>query len=158
MIDVDKLTKETISRGGILAVLYFDMSAKSKDGLQQLGAALVQKILETPGVVYAMGEIEEPIENEGLFSCPVEVKVLTKSLASLAKICGNHAPFSVELKRPDEIKLTVDQAHDLLMGISLNNYELKKLILEKVYKGEELLQFRKEVQNRMELSKKILEG
>ncbi|MDD5337756.1 MAG: hypothetical protein PHS02_04705, partial [Candidatus ainarchaeum sp.] len=95
MVDVSKLTRDTVARGGVLAVLYFDLSAPSKDGLQQLGTALVQKILDSPGVVYALGEIDEPIENEGLFSCPVEVKILTKSLASLARICGNHTPFSV---------------------------------------------------------------
>jgi len=156
-IDVDKLTNDTIKQGGILAVLFFDMGASAKEPLQQLGTGFVQKLLAEPGVVYAVGEIDEPVENAGVFSTTVEVKILVKELASLARICGNYSPFSVEMKRPDEIKLTIDQAHALLMDIATTNYELKKLIIEKVYTPEDLEKFRKAFQNRMALSKKLLE-
>lgn len=155
--DIDKLTNETIAKGGILAVLLFDLHTSRKDTLAQLGTALVQKILGEPGVVYAVGEIEEPLEKEGMFSSTVEVKVLAKDLSSLAHLCGNHSPFSVNIKRPDSLKLTVDQAHTLLMDISINNYELKKTMLQKVYKGEDLERLKRKVEARLELGKKALE-
>lgn len=156
-MDVEKLTKETLDKGGVLALLYFDLHADKKESLQQFGAALVQKILGQPGVVYAVGEIDEPMENRDLFSASVEVKILVKDLGTLAKICGNHSPFSVEILRPDRIALTIGQAHELLMGIAVNNYELKKTMLEKVYTQDDLEKFKKMVEGRLEVGKKMLE-
>lgn len=156
-MDIEKLTQKTVEEGGILAILYFDLHANTKEALQQLGAGLVQKLLQEQGVVFALGEIDEPIENQGLFSTSVEVKILVKNLVLFAHICGDYSPFSIEILRPDEIKLSIDKAHDLLMNISINNYGLKKTMLEKVYRGEDLEKFKKVVLNRMELGKKILE-
>ncbi len=154
----ERLEKETVDKGGALALLYFDLHAANKDTLQQLGAALVQKLLQEKGVVYAIGEIDEPLENEGLFSSPVEVRVLAKNFSSLARICGNYSPFSLELLKPEEIRLPVDKAHELLMDIAINNYELKKLIIEKVYSKEDMEKFRKNLEGRLAMGKKLLEN
>lgn len=157
-IDVDKLTRDTISKGGLLVMLYFDLHAGEKNLLGQLGTALLQKILQEPGVVYAIAEIDEPIELDGMFSSSVEIKVLSKDLAAIARICGNYSPFAVDIKQPDSITLTIDAAHDLLMNISTNNYELKRLIIEKVYSPQDLENFKKTIKSRVELGKKILEN
>ncbi len=156
-MDIDKLTKETIESGGVLAFVYFDLHVDKKDALQQLGVAHVQKMLNEEGVVYAMGEIDEPIENNNLFSSSVEIKILVKSFQNLAKICGNYSPFSVEILRPNEIKIPIDKAHAILMDISINNYELKKLILEKIYTNEDLEKFKKTINARLQVGKKLLE-
>lgn len=153
--DVEKLNAEIVKRGGLLANLYFDLHATKKETLTELGTTLVQKILDHIGVVYARGEIDEPVEAEGLFSTTVDVKVLVKELPVLARVCGDHSPYSVEILKPDELRLSVDQMQDILMNISTNNYELKKLILEKVYKPEDLETFRKSVSARVKLGKKF---
>jgi hypothetical protein len=155
--DIDKITKDAIAGGGVLALLYFDLHAGKKEVLQQLGTALVQKILSEPGVVYALGEVDEPIQNNDLMSTSVEVKILVKGLDSLARICGNFSPFSVEILRPEEIRLTPDKAHDILMNISVNNYELKKFILEKVSNKADLEAHKKALSGRLEVSRKLLE-
>lgn len=117
----------------------------------------MQKLISEEGVVYAMGEIDEPMENKDVFSSSVEVKILTKGMPSLAKLCGMYSPFSIEVLRPDEVRMTVDQAHALLMDIAVNNYELKKLIIEKVYKPEDLAVFKRAMEGRLEVGKRLLE-
>ncbi|VVB98541.1 Uncharacterised protein [uncultured archaeon] len=156
-MDIDKLTKDTISGGGVLAFLYFDLHAGNKEVLQQLGATMVQRVLAEPGVVYAVGEIDEPMPNNDLLSTSVEVKVLVKGFDVLVRICGNYSPFSVEVLRPDEVKLSPDKVHDILMNVSVNNYDLKKFIIEKVSNKQDLERHKKALEGRLEVSRKLLE-
>lgn len=153
----EKLDKEFTGRGGVLSILYFDLHAASGEVIKQLGTALVQKLIQEEGVVYAIGEIDEPIRNDNLLSSAVEVRLLVRNFSPLARICGNYSPFSVEVLKPDEIKLSIGRAHELLSQISVNNYELKKLILEKVYTKDDLEKFRKSVGARLNMAKKALE-
>ncbi|MBU0586737.1 hypothetical protein KJ780_04440 [Candidatus Micrarchaeota archaeon] len=155
--DVKKLTKETVAKGGVLAMLYFDINSNNKEALQQLGAAFVQKLLKFEGVVYAVGEIEEPVGDEILFTTAVDVKVLTKNFASLARICSEHPPFSVEILEPAELMMDTYQAQNILMTVASNTYELKKFILEKVYRPEDMEKLKKAVSARTELGKKLME-
>ncbi len=80
-----------------------------------------------------------------------------KNFSSLARICGNSSPVSLEILKPQDIRLPLNQAHEILMNISMNNYELKKLILEKVYTGADLEKFRKIMAGRLEIGKKMME-
>ena len=70
---VDEVTNETIKNGGVLAYLYFDLHATKSDVLQQLGVAVVHKMLNERGVVFALGEIEKPMETDGVFSTSVQI-------------------------------------------------------------------------------------
>ena len=155
--DLGKLSKDVVAKGGVLANFYFDLHAKNKDSLQQLGAALVQKILQEQDVVYAVGEIDEPMENGDMFSTTVDVTVLVKKLFPLSRICGNYSPFSIEIVEPKEIRIPISEAHELLMNVATTNYELKKFIMEKVYKEKELAELNKVVLGRMELGRKLME-
>lgn len=156
MGDIDKLTRETLARGGVLATLYFDLHGSSKEMLQQLGAGFVERILREPGVVYALGDILDPIEENNLFSTPVEVKILTRDLTSLATLCSNYSPFSIEILRPDEFHLTLDKMHELLMHIASVSFDYKKYILEKVARPEEVDRYKRSLQNKIELGKRLL--
>lgn len=156
MADIDKLTRDTIAQGGVLSWLYFDLHGSSKDMLNEMGAGFINKILKSPGVVYALGEIQEPIEKEGLFSTTVQIKVLTKEFAHLTLLCANYSPFSVEILKPDKIDLGIDKAHELLMQIATTTYEYKKYILQKVAKPEDLEKYKKSLENKVELGKRIL--
>ena len=106
MNEVEKLTKETIRNGGVLAMLYFDIHTRSKEKAQELGAAFVQQLIHEKDVAYAVGEIDEPIVNGEQHSTTVQVRILTKSFVSLATICAVHSPFSLEIIQPDEVKLS----------------------------------------------------
>ncbi len=157
MTDIEKLTKDTINKGGVLAMLYFDLHNKDKDDLQALATSFVDNILKQEGVVTAYGEIEEPLEQEGIFSTSIEVKLLAKDFLSLLNVCSVFNPLTVEILRPNDIKLTLDKAHELLMSVSANWFNIKRYITEKVSSKEDVAHFKKYLENRLEVGKRMLE-
>lgn len=158
-MDVKKVTEKTIKEGGVLAMLYFDLHAPSKEIAQQLGAGFVKQLIKTPGVVYALGEIDEPIEGEegGKYSTSISVKILTKSFLYLSSICLTHSPFNIEILKPNEIVLPLNEAHELLGTLSATTAEYKKYIITKIAKPGELAEIQRELKMRAEMGKKILE-
>lgn len=158
MADVEKVTKETIEKGGILALLYFDIHGKDKEKLVDIGAGFIQQILKEAGVIYALGEVDNPFEQNDLFSTSVNLKVLFKDFISLSSLCSKYSPFSVEIIRPDKISLAIDQAHDLLMDIAATNFEYKKYIIEKLADDSELKSYKDSFENKLLMGKKMRES
>ncbi|NYZ73880.1 hypothetical protein H0O00_01940 [Candidatus Micrarchaeota archaeon] len=159
MNDVEKLTKATIANGGVLAMLYFDIHAKSKETVQELGTGFINSIIQKPGVVFALGEIDEPVGGEDgkNWSSSISIKVLTKDFANLAAICMAHSPYTVEILRPDEIKMQLAEAHTLLGTMSAITAEYKKYILTKLSRPDELARLQENLKTRAAMGKKILE-
>ncbi len=157
MSEVDKVNERTIKDGGVLALLYFDVHGKSVDSVQQIGVGFIQKLTGETGVVYARGEIDEPIEEEKRFSTSIEVKILAKSFSSLCAICATYSPFYIEILEPTSLNLSLDKAHDVLMLFSTVTHQYKKFILERTSTREELELYKKDLQNKEELGKKLLE-
>jgi hypothetical protein len=139
-------------------MLYFDIHAKTKELVQELGTGFVNTLIQKPGVVFALGEIDEPTGGgEGKnWSSSIEVKILTKNFSVLTAICIAHSPYSVEILRPDEIKLPLSEVHELLGTISATTAEYKRYILTKISKPEELLGMQEDLRKRAEMGKKIL--
>jgi len=133
-------------------------SAKTKELVQQLGTGFVNNIIQKPGVVFALGEIDEPVGGEEgkNWSSSIAVKVLTRDFASLVSICLAHSPFSVEILRPDEITLPLNKAHELLGTVSAATAEYKKYIVTKLAKPDELAQIEEDLKKRVEMGKKML--
>jgi hypothetical protein len=158
MNDVEKLTKDTVNDGGVLAMLYFDIHAKSKELVQELGTGFINSLIQKEGVVFALGEIDEPIDNgEGKnWSSSISVKMLTKDFMTLGAICMAHSPFTVEILRPDSITLPLNKAHELLGIMSAATAEYKRYILTKLAKPEEKAQIERNLKMRAEMGKKIL--
>ena len=158
MKEVEKVTKDTVANGGVLAMLYFDIHAKTKEIVQELGTGFINSVIQKPGVVFALGEIDEPIGGEEgkNWSASIQLKVLTRDFSSLAAICMANSPYSVEILRPDEIRLTLDQAHNLLGTMSATTAEYKRYILTKLSKPDELARLQENLRVRAEMGKKIL--
>jgi hypothetical protein len=158
MNEVEKLTKDTIANGGILAMLYFDIHAATKELVQELGTGFVNSLIQKPGVVFALGEIDEPMGGEEgkNWSSSVEVKILTRDFASLAAICIANSPFSVEILRPDEIRLSPAEAHTLLGTISATTAEYKKYIITQVSKPHEIASLQESLRRRAEMGRKLM--
>jgi hypothetical protein len=158
-MDVKKVTEKTIKEGGVQAMLYFDLHAVSKEAAQQLGTGFLNHLIKTPGVIYALGEIDEPVaggEGEN-YSTSIAVKVLTKDFLTLASICMTHSPFNVEITKPDEISLPLNEAHELLATMAATTAEYKKFIIQKIAKPEEIEEMQRQLKIRAELGRKILE-
>ena len=160
MSDIEKKTKDTINNGGVLAMLYFDIHAKTKEDLQQLGTGFINQVIEKQGVVYALGEIDEPVGGEEgkNWSSSISLKVLTKDFKTLAGLCMAHSPFTVEILRPDEINLPLNQAHEILSIMSATTAEYKRYILTKIARPEELARINENMKRRAEMGEKILKG
>ena len=158
MNEVDKLTEKTVEEGGVLALLYFDIHGLDKDTLVQLGTGMVQKVLKEPGVVFARGEIDEPMEAEGMFSTSLELRVLVQDVLSLAQLCANFSPFSLEILEPQQFKTPVSHMQDLFMFVSSNAHDYKKYILmKKLSTPEEQQEYAKNLKRRVDLGKNLLE-
>lgn len=158
MADVEKITKETILNGGVLAMLYFDLHAKNKEKVQELGTGFINSLINKDGVIYALGEIDDPISggSEKNWSTSVSVKILTKNFATLTAICMANSPFSVEILRPDEIKLQLSEAHELLGTVAATTAEYKRYILTKLAKPHELAQLNDNLKKRAAMGKEML--
>jgi hypothetical protein len=157
-MDVEKVTKEAIANGGVLAMLYFDVHAATKELVQELGTGFVNSLIGKEGVVYALGEIEEPVggKKEKNWSSSVSVKILTSNFTTLAAICLTNSPFSVEILRPDEIKLQLSEAHSLLGTMSATTAEYKRYILTKVADPEDIIQMQQNLKKRADMGREIL--
>ncbi len=157
MSGVDKVTKDTVNQGGILAFLYFDIHGNSEEGIKNLGVGFIQRVIKEPGVVYARGEIAEPLKEEDIYSTSVEVKVLIKSFLELMALCAKYSPFSIEILQPNELKFSVDKLHDLLMFMANTTHGYKKHIFTKTSTPEDLKNYQKHIQNKMKLGKLLME-
>ncbi len=157
-MDVEEKINKTVEEGGILALLYFDVHAKDKEKLVNLAKGFVKEIIHKPGVVMALGEIEEPLppEEEGKnWSTYVTVKVLTRDFKSLFALCMAHSPFNVEILKPQHLKLDLPQLHDILATASAITAEYKKYIVTKLASPQELAQIEQSLKRRAEMGKKV---
>ena len=158
MNDAEKLTKDAVGNGGVLALLYFDIHAATKEAVQELGTGFINSIIQRPGVVFAYGEIEEPFNagDKKNWTSSIELKVLTKSFFVLANICMDHCPYNVEITQPNEIKLPLAQAHELLWTMSTITAEYKRYILTKLAKPEELASIQETMMYRAQKGREIM--
>ncbi len=158
MNETEKLVRDTVANGGVLAMLYFDIHASSKELVQELGTGFANSLIGKPGVVFSYSEIDEPVGGgEGKnWSSSISVKILTKDFATLAAICIAHSPFSVEILRPDEIRLSLSEAHTLLGTISATTAEYKKYILTQLSKPHEIAALQENLKRRAEMGRKLL--
>jgi hypothetical protein len=155
---LEELTNETVKEGGVFAVLYFDMHAQDKEQLKQIAVDFASRITREHGVLYAQAEIEEPIEYEGAFSTNAEVHVLTQTFSALLNLAVRYGPLGVEIFRPENfIKLTLGEAHDILLTASQNSLEFTKFSLNRIATEEQKADFQKDLARRSEMGKRLLE-
>ena len=152
-----QLLDQAVAKGGIVAVMYFDLSNKEKETVQQMLAELVGKISKEPGITSCVGEIDEPIEMENIWVSSSEVTVLAKNFSYLAAAVIRYGPIGVEVLKPNEIKLSLGEAQSLLLNISQVGQEFTNYIIQKMMSEEEKATLAKKLAARAEMGKKLLE-
>ncbi|MGV8176487.1 MAG: hypothetical protein ACP5NX_01675 [Candidatus Bilamarchaeaceae archaeon] len=155
--NVEKVTKDAVKQGGVLAMLYFDLHGTDAKALTQLSVGFIQQLLKEKGVIYAVGEIDKPVEGREIASTYLQAKVLAKSFPALVNLCAMYSPFSMEILEPSELKLDVDKMQEILVTISQSTQEYKKYILEKTLSKEDLERYKVFLQRRIDLGKKLME-
>ncbi len=156
---LEDLTNETVREGGVFAVLYFDMHSPEAEKLKQIATEFVGRITNEPGVLYAQGEVQEPVKSEdGIYSTNAEVHVLAQSLTSLLGISMRYGPIGVEILRPNNhLKLSLGEAHDILLLAAQSSFEFSRFIMNKVATPEDKDRFNKDAERRAEMGKRLLE-
>ena len=157
--DVERITEETVSKGGILVRFYFDMQDKDKDKLQPLMTNLVnEQLMKERGVVYVYGSIEEPLEKNGIYSTSAVITVLFSAFAPLVSISFKYAPAGLEILKPEkEIKFKPNELQSILMDLSQISMDYSKFIFEKLLKPEDMEKIKEQMQSRAELGKKFID-
>ena len=154
---VEEVNDGIVSKGGLLVNMYFDMHGNSGEVIQHSLVDMIGKITHEPGVVYATGAVDKPIECESLYSSCAEVKLLARDLNSLINVCFRYGPVGIEVLKPEEMKLSLPQLHELLLNVSQTSQEFTKYIYEKLMDPEERVEYHKKLINKAELAKKLVE-
>ncbi|MGB9703116.1 MAG: hypothetical protein ACP5HJ_00245 [Candidatus Micrarchaeia archaeon] len=158
MDEAEKIKKETLEKGGVLAKFYFDVHSNQKEILKNLMLDLISNnILKEEGVVYAYGTIEEPIENNGLFSTSAEVTILAKGFLPLLNLAIKYSPFAVEVLEPYQKNFGAQELQEILLRVSEISSQFAEFVLQKVLSQEEKNELNKKILNRAELIKKFFQ-
>ena len=152
-----QIIDEAIAKGAVLVVFYFDVSCNQKDAAQPILTELISRILREQGIISAVGEIDEPIEMDGMWSTSAEVTILAKNISSLAVTALKFGPIGVEVIRPDPLKLPAGEAQSLLLNVAQVSYEFSQFALEKLMDDKQRADFKKKIAARAEQGKKIME-
>ncbi|EQD37123.1 hypothetical protein B2A_11861 [mine drainage metagenome] len=157
--DLDLVTEEKIRSGGVLVKLYFDIQDKDKDKLQPLLTDLINnRLMKAKGVVYCYGKILDPIGKDDMFITSAIVTVLTDSIGALINVMFNYAPAGLEVLKPEkEVFIKTAELQSLLLDISNISLTYSKYILERVMDKDEAETIRKQLENRAEMGKRLIE-
>jgi len=153
----DEVIDEAINNGGTLAVLYFDMHGKSPETIKNLMIDFVTRVTKEPGVVFAYGEIDAPIElDDGVYSTSVEVRALTRDVRTLVALCLKYVPAGVEILRPHQIKMDIGNLQNILIDISSYAFNMTNALLRKGFTEEQKRELARRLKKREELGRRLL--
>jgi len=155
---VEEVTETAIEKGGVLAVLYFDVHGNTKEEVEELLVDMSQRLTQEKGVIYALSEIERALEAEDkLFSSASKVRIMADSFASLVRLCGLYGPMGVEVLKPSEIKLEIGEAHNVLFTVAEMSHEFTTSMMMKLMNPEEREVFAKKMKKRAAMGKKLMD-
>ena len=155
---LEDVTNEAIKNGGYLAMMYFDLHAATADEVKNLMVGFIGKLTKEKGVLYAVGEIDVPIEKGGVYSTWAEVKVLAEDFNALARLSAQYSPIGIDILRPERVILDLGMAQGLLLDIASTSQNFTRMIMDRVLSKEEIENFRKKMDARAEMGKKLLEN
>jgi hypothetical protein len=152
-----ELKDEVIRNGGFHVNLYFDLHGNSKDSLKELMVGFVGKLTNEDGVRFGVGQIEEPIAHQDVFSSTAKVTILAESFSTLVKLCTSYGPIGVEIEDPLDVRIPIQEAQESLLLVSSVSQQFTNIMLKKGMTDAEKADFEKKMVARMELGKKLLE-
>jgi hypothetical protein len=149
-------TDEVIAKGGLLAQLYFDIHGKSKNSIENLALSFSSSLKNEKGVVFAISEIEEPIENEDKsYSTFIKVTILFSSFPDLCSLLTRYSPVSMEIIKPDKIYIKQNELVEGLIEISETLNMLKFKLYKEALSQEEKMYIDRIIKIREEIGKNL---
>ena len=151
-------TEEVVSQGGLLARLYFDIHAKSKEGLKDLAVGFSSTLKQAEGVVFAISEIEEPMEEQGTFSTYITATLLFEDPKSLFSFIIKHTPLSVEVLKPEKLEVRASDLSEAALLVSSSLYDLKMKMYSTSLGQDEKSYIEQVIKHRQEIGRKLRGG
>ncbi len=164
--DVKRVTDDTINKGGLLINMYFDAHAPDAEGVKNRLTELFAKITKEEGVVYAIGEIEAPIQEEvegkeesrEIYSTSGSIRVLTKDVRNAVRIVMSYGPMHTEVLEPQKMMVTFAEVQEIMNDASLTTYTLSQFIIQNTLKGEALQAFLHNIKYRERIGAELRKG
>src|SRR3989344_7683063 len=127
--DLKNLIEETTRHGAVHAMMYFDAHGKDADAVKGSLVEFVSVLTGEKGVLYCKGEVLEPFKRalptadenakpEEGYSTSAQVEVLTESFNKMLDICLRFGPVGIEVLDPQEVKLSLEDIHTVLLDAS----------------------------------------
>lgn len=155
---LEKLFKEAIGYGAVMALMHFDVHGKEKEPVKDSLVDFLSRLTKEEGVLYCKGEIDEVVgsEEEG-YSSNAEVKLLTNNFSTMLLVSMRYGPIAVEILEPAEIKFNIQEMQDLLLTGSEISKQYASFVVEKVWGPEQLEKYRERVTKQMQEGRKLRE-
>jgi hypothetical protein len=156
--EIKEVTDKAIEKGGVLAILYFDMQSQKSDDLQPIMADMINnKLMKSKGVLYCYGSIEEPLKVEDVYSTTATVNILFDGMASMMNVIFNFVPAGIEIVRPEkEFTISISALQSVMLALSQISVEYSHYIMGKVLKKDDFEELESLLKKREELGKKLL--
>ena len=157
--EVEEATRRALEKGGVLAKLYFDMQSENESDLQPLMTDLISnRLLKTPGVLYCVGEIEQPLKLENTYSTSAVVTILLKDIGALINVAFNYAPAGVEILKPEkEVSIKTGELQSILIDVSNIAMQYSQYILSRVLTKEDYEKVQNNLKNRELVGKRLMD-
>lgn len=122
------------------ARVIIDMMGAPKEHIVQTMEILIKKIDDDENIVLVGAETADPIEKDTMWSLFSEIEITVKDIPQLIGFCFDYMPSSVEVLKPDNVKLAaldfagmlndiqarLHQIDMILKGVNAENRLLKK--------------------------------
>lgn len=152
----ESIKRDVLQNGGFFVHYYFDMHASNAEALNSIMVGFVGKLTKEEGVQMAVGEIEEPMLLDKMYSSTARVSMLARDFETLVRLAMAYGPIGVEIEEPTEVKLPAHEVQTALIGISATSQELTHHILTKTMTPEERQKFDKQMEQRSLLGAELM--
>ncbi|MEM4367995.1 MAG: hypothetical protein QXJ96_03470 [Candidatus Aenigmatarchaeota archaeon] len=153
----EELVKKYEEKNYIYSIIYIDMHGNNEDDVKNLLVELLTRINKEDGLIAYFGKILVPIKENEIVSTTAEVKLLTKDLLSLSRICNKYTPFAIEIIRPEKYEINANEIALILLESSNQIYKYSEYIIKNSLDIDKLKKYLQEQENRKLLGKKLLE-
>jgi len=148
---------EVVRNGGFHVNFYFDLHGNSKDALKDIMVGFVGKLTKEQGVRFGVGEIDEPLDHQDLYSTTAKVTMLIENLPALMRLCLSYGPIGIEIEEPLESKLSAGEIQSICLQASGTAQEFTNLVLTKGMTPDEKAEYAKKMGQRVLLGRRLSE-
>ena len=108
----------------------FEGIAEDKTALEKAQAEIVEKFKADPRIEVLDLNIEEIIENEGVFTSMFEAEVMTRTFHDLVYMILTYGPTSIELIDPPRFEVKASEGQAILMDVAEAVHSYSQMVFD----------------------------